>query len=291
MGTSRRLAGPAGVILGTVCALLIATQARASDSRAYTEEFHHSYPLSSGGRVELENINGAVHITAWDREEVKVDAVKYAGTQERLNEARIEVNASSSTVSIRTEYPDHDHTFNRDDRNNPASVEYTLMVPRAARLDEVKLVNGALDVNGVEGEVRAETINGRLTARGLSGETRLSTINSHLQADFARLPRGEVELSSVNGSLEVTLPSDAQASIKASTLHGGIHSDFGLNAVGHHWVGQEMRGELGNGGTRIRLSNVNGSIDIQHANDGKALSPARSENRDDDRDDNDDDPI
>ena len=38
------------------------------------EEFHHSYPLSSQGRVHLENVNGNVRIVAWDREEIKVDA-------------------------------------------------------------------------------------------------------------------------------------------------------------------------------------------------------------------------
>jgi hypothetical protein len=43
-----------------------------------TEEFHQTYPLSATGRVALSNINGSVKISAWDRNEVKVDAVKRA---------------------------------------------------------------------------------------------------------------------------------------------------------------------------------------------------------------------
>ena len=48
------------------------------------EEFHQTYPLSAGGRISLENINGAVRVTAWDRNEVKVDAVKTAYRRDRF---------------------------------------------------------------------------------------------------------------------------------------------------------------------------------------------------------------
>ena len=48
--------------------------------------------------------------------------------------------------------------------------EYTLTVPRTVRLDEIKLINGQLDVNGVSGEVRASCINGRLEAENGDGK-------------------------------------------------------------------------------------------------------------------------
>src|SRR5271168_3285585 len=121
-----------GALLGTMCALFIlALGAHASDHRgAFTEEFHQTYALTPDGRVELDNLNGAVHISTWDQNEVKVDAVKYAYSKERLDEARIEVDAGAGRVSIRTQYPDHDHTFNWGSHNNPAEVEYTVTVPR-----------------------------------------------------------------------------------------------------------------------------------------------------------------
>src|ERR1700757_3957600 len=72
------------------------------------EELHKVYPLAAEGRIELDNVNGAVHISTWDRNEVKVDAVKSARTQERLSEARIEIRSDANSLSIRTEYPEHD---------------------------------------------------------------------------------------------------------------------------------------------------------------------------------------
>lgn len=288
MNRYRQSATWVGAILGTLCALLIvAVEARASDHRgAVSEEFHHTYPISANGRVELANINGDVHISSWDRNDVKVDAVKYADSKERLDEAKIEIESGNDYVSIETKYPHKEQSWNWGSHNNPATVEYTLTVPRSVRLDEIKLINGALDVGGVNGEVRASCINGRLEAHDLAGRAKLSTINGHLEANFAKLAGQSVDLNSVNGSLDLTIPSDSNAEVEASTVSGGINNDFGLH-VNRHMVGHDMRGELGSGGTRIHLSNVNGRIDIHHAQDGHALSPVKDRGKQD-RDDDDD---
>ena len=221
---------------------------------------------------------------------MKVDAVKSAWTKERLDEARIEVRSEQSSLSIRTEYPDHEHTFNHDDRhNNPASVEYTLTVPRQARLDEIKLVNGRLDVQDVAGEVRASCVNGRIQARNLQGPAELDTVNGELDASVSQLTSSPLKFSSVNGALRVTLPSDAKAEIQASTVSGHISNDFGLPVKRHQFVGQSLHGELGGGGTDVRLSNVNGTIEIRHAGDNRPLSPAKNLERDRSHDGDDED--
>jgi len=167
------------------------------------------------------------------------------------------------------------------DDHHYSSVEYTLTVPRNARLDEVQLINGALDVTGVLGEVRAECINGKLIANGLTNRAKLSTVNGMLQVKFDRMPAESVDLESVNGRVELTLPSDAKASLEATTVHGPISNQFGLH-TSNHMIGHDLHGTLGGGGTRIRLSNVNGSIEVRHADDGRAMSPAKSEENDGD---------
>src|SRR5206468_6973746 len=180
--------------------------ARASDDDAVVmEEFHQTCPLHANGRVELQNINGAVHITAWDRNEVKVDAIKRAQNDEELKDEEIQVDARADSISIETKYRQREETW-RNNHHRAAEVEYTLTVPRTARLDEIKLINGKLDVTGVTGEVRASCINGRLVARDLGGRAKLATINGTLNAEFPRLAN-PIDLSSVNGSVHLTLPS------------------------------------------------------------------------------------
>lgn len=271
---------------------MMASGARTQTEEKLREEFHQTYPLAADGRVNLENINGSVRVTAWDRNEVKVDAIKTAYTRERLTEAKIEVSANPSSIYIKTDYPDFDQTFTDDRygrRENPASVEYTLTVPRGARIDSIELINGGLDISGLTGNVKASLINGRLTARGLTGEAKLSTINGRLDATFDRLDVSKpISLNSVNGSVVVTIPSDSNAELKADTVHGGINNDFGLPVRRGKYVGRDLAGRLGQGGPRIRLSNVNGSISINHAADGRPLSPATNllpAKSDDDEDD------
>jgi DUF4097 and DUF4098 domain-containing protein YvlB len=280
MKHQRQIASWLGVILGTLCALLfVAAQGYAADSHGkLTEEFHQTYPLSPGGRVELENINGAVHITAWDRDEVKVDAVKYANSQKRMDNAKIRVDADKDAIHIKTEYRQHDLSFDSSGENNPASVEYSLMVPRGARLDKINLINGPLDLQGESGQVHASCINGRLTAHLMGGGSSLSTINGPLDVSFDRLAEPSVELSSINGSVVLTVPSDTKAELEASTVHGPISNDFGLRVNNHQFVGHELHGELGGGGTRIKLSNVNGTIEVRHASDGRTLSAPKNLN-------------
>ena len=266
---------------------------RAQSRPEMTEEFHQVYPLSADGRISLSNINGGVRISAWDRNEVKVDAVKRAYTPERLQEARIEVDAGASYVHIETKYPEGNLTWRRngddDRRDNPASVEYTLTVPRGASLDEVSLINGSLNIEGLAGSVRASSVNGRVTARGLTGTVNLSVINGGLDAMLDRLNEsGTVSLSAVNGSLVVTLPSDANATLRASTVHGAITNDFKLPVREGEYVGRDLEGRLGQGAARVHLSNVNGSISVRRANDNRPLSPVTNllseTNRDDKQD-------
>ncbi|HEX8502043.1 MAG TPA: DUF4097 family beta strand repeat-containing protein [Pyrinomonadaceae bacterium] len=264
----------AALALTAVHASRAQTQARPE----VTEEFHQTYPLAAGGRVSLQNINGAVKVVAWDRGEVKVDAVKRAYTAERLREAQIKVDASASRVRIETEYPSHDLRWsNRDGERheNPASVEYTLTVPRGAAIDEINLVNGGLTLEGLAGPVEASSVNGRVAAAGLTGPVQLSVVNGRLEATLDGLAEsGRVQLSAVNGPLVVTIPSDANAVLQADTVHGRISNDFNLPVREGEYVGRELQGRLGRGGAHVRLNNVNGPIQIRRANDGRQQSPA-----------------
>jgi DUF4097 and DUF4098 domain-containing protein YvlB len=243
------------------------------------EEFQQTYPLSATGRVSLENLNGGVHIAVWDRDVVQVNAVKRAYRRERLNEAKIEVNATAEAIRIKTVYPDGNQIFNDDQKgrfNNPALVDYNITVPRNARLESVELVNGSLDVDGVEGDVKASSINGRVTAHGLVGVAKLSTVNGNLEATFTKLNEAKaIALGSVNGNVTLIIPSDANAIVRAGTVHGAISNEFGLIVQQGDYVGHELYGQLGAGGPRIKLGNVNGRIWIKHAQDGRAVSPAK----------------
>lgn len=264
---SKKVLTVALITLGWLCAG--GDGASAQTREELREVFRQTYELRGDGRVSLQNTTGVIRIEAWERDEVEVDAVKRAYTPEALVGAEIKIEASRQVIRINTKYSSSTNTwnFNNEKRyENPASVDYILRVPRGARLDTVELVNGSLEITGLDAYVEASSVNGPIRAFGLTGEVKLATVNGRLEAAFGhgRAPQ-PITLTSVNGQVTLTLSPDAGAELTAGTLHGRIRNDLGLSMLPAGRAGHEFKGTLGRGGPSIRLNNVNGDIEIRAA--------------------------
>jgi DUF4097 and DUF4098 domain-containing protein YvlB len=234
-------------------AVFLCLAALALAGEPYRETFDQSYPLAAGGRVSLSNVNGGVQVNVWDQNSVRVQAVKEAESREEMEQLRIEVSATSSSVAIETRYPHGSH--------NHLSVEYTLTVPKGVSLDTVELVNGGLTVTGLGGGVRAKLVNGHATLSGLAGDVQVHTVNGRQDVEVQQLSAGQrVELQTVNGSVELRLAPGVAAEVEAKTVNGHLSNDFGLAVHKHEFVGADMNGAIGSGGGRVKLESVNGGI-------------------------------
>lgn len=241
----------------------------AAGYQEYEATYDQTFALRDGGEVALENINGDVTIEVWNRSEVRVEAVKTASSPELLDALKIEVDASSSAVRIETRYPSnrrsddgwHDHDRPKERRH--MKVEYTLTVPRSAVINDVDLVNGNLMVEGVEGGVEADTVNGNMVVRNSAGDFALSTVNGSIELYAENLMMNtSVDMESVNGSLDLYLPGSVGADIRAESLNGKISNGFGIEVHKGKYVGSNLRGAVGGGGSRVELETVNGSIEV-----------------------------
>ena len=241
--------------------LILVTAGWVVAGAGYEEIVDQSYPLAAGGSVALDNINGDVSIEVWERNEVRVYAVKSASSPELLDELEIRVDADKNQVRIDTHYPsmsgsDHGH-------HRFTKVEYTLTVPRTAMLDEIDLVNGNLTVVGVEGGVDADTVNGNIMVRDCAGSTDLGTVNGGIEAHIDRLASGDkLDMESVNGRLDLYLASSIGADLRAESVNGSLKNDFGIDVRKGKYVGSDFQGSVGGGGAKVSLETVNGSIDV-----------------------------
>ena len=227
--------------------------------------FRQIYSLHPNGRVVIQNLYGDVRISAWDRDQVLVEAIKKSRDPKRLDDAHIVVASTYESLTIATQYAGLD-------AEHPASVEYRITVPRNANLENVKLINGVLSLSGLAGPVKASSVNGSIRAEGLEGQADLSTINGQLEAGFSRIAaENAILLSSVNGLIRLVIPQDSGANVEARNLSGGIDSDIGQTwraPGGHrmHFAGRK-------GGPQIRLHNVNGGISIRSTAHGRTAGP------------------
>jgi len=80
---------------------------------------------------------------------------------------RSEIRAEQNEIAIRTEYPATitvSISITTTSMANPASVEYTITVPRQARLDEIKTGQRAARCAGCGGRSPRSCVNGRIQA-------------------------------------------------------------------------------------------------------------------------------
>lgn len=225
---------------------------------AYRETVDLARPLSSNGEVTLDNTNGSVRVGTWDEARVRIEATKGAPTREMLRDIEVVVEGEGARVTIRTRQPRR-HLF-----GSAGQVEYRLTVPRGARVS-VKNVNGAVEVDGVEGGVRASTVNGSVDAARLAGAVDASTVNGSVEVSMARVAQdGRNRLATTNGTVRLTLPRDASADVEAGTVNGSAHCDFGLHE-GARVSRRKVEGRIGQGGARFELRTVNGSASIDRA--------------------------
>ena len=241
--------------------VVLVTAGWAAAGAGYEEIVDQSYPLAAGGSVALDNVNGDVSIEVWERNEVRVYAVKSASSPELLDELEVKVDAGKNQVRIDTHYPSmrgSDH-----ERRRFTKVEYTLTVPRTAMLDEIELVNGNLTVVGVEGGIDAGTVNGNVMVRDCAGNTNLGTVNGGIEAHIDRLAFGDkLDMESVNGRLDLYLAASIGADLRADTVNGSLKNDFGIAVRKGKYVGSDFQGSVGRGGAKVSLETVNGSINV-----------------------------
>ena len=258
-----------------------------------TERFEQTYPLSANGRVSVSNVNGSITVEAWDRNEVRLEAVKTADSKETLADVNIKVDSRPDSFSVEADYDSWKRDRDGGWRNNRRiEVQFRLSVPRTAVLNEVETLNGSVTVSNFTNFTKISAVNGDVSATNLRGAAELSTVNGQVTADFEQLAaNSRINLSTVNGRVSVVIPSDANATVKADSLNGSITNDFGLPVRKGKYVGRDLHGKLGGGLIPIRLNSVNGTLSIGRRNDGKALSPATNllqQKKDEDEDWDDD---
>jgi DUF4097 and DUF4098 domain-containing protein YvlB len=246
---------------------------------AETDRVEGSYPLNANGRVCVSNRNGSIQVIAWDKNEVKLVAVKRAETKEQLNEVEIKIDARPDSFSVESDYGDDRNGKVDSDRKwrdtDKVVVEYELSVPRGAMLNEIETVNGSVTLADFTNLVKVSTVNGTVRAANLRGTADLSTVNGEVAADFDKLaPGSRIALETVNGRVNLTIPSDSSATLKAESLNGVITNEFGLPSRRGKYVGNSMHGRLGTGEVAIKLESVNGPLTVKRKNDGRTLSPA-----------------
>jgi DUF4097 and DUF4098 domain-containing protein YvlB len=229
------------------------------DWERYSKDFHSSYPLKPGGKLEVETFNGSVDISAWDQDTVDISGTKYGPSQDEADNLRVDVENHPDSVSVRVPRP-------TDHRNNQGA-RLTIKIPRNTQLEriitsnssihtedgagpahlhtsngsirvmdlrgelEAETSNNSIELEGVEGNAHVHSSNGHIRAQRVNGSLDASTSNSGVNVDIAR-PDKPVRIDTSNNSVELDLPPNFSSSLHVGTNNGPItlHLADGTNA-------------------------------------------------------------
>jgi hypothetical protein len=250
----------------------VSAQARQTERDAFTL----SERIPANQWIRVRNINGEMRVRASNSDKVEITATK-TWRRGDPKDVTIETKKSSdgsilvcaiwvntNTVCTEDRYSSHSDDRGRwgDRDRNDVAVDFEIRVPKGVKVG-VWSVNGAVSVDGVTNEVRAGTVNGGVDAVSTGGPVQASTVNGSVRATMGRLD-GDQDLtfSTVNGSVVAEFSGDIDADIDLSTVNGRFQTDWPVTITGRIDP-RHLRATLGKGGRRIKLSTVNGNVELR----------------------------
>lgn len=253
--------------------LAVAVGATPLAAQRQTEDnaFTWSGRIPSGHWIRIRNLTGDIDVTSSNSDRVEVTATKRWRRSDPQS-VRIEVRkfgANDDNVVICAIWNDRTNCDERgyeshDVRNNDVSVQFRVAVPRGVKIG-ISTVNGAVGIEGATSEVEANSVNGDVEASSSGGPVSASTVNGSVTARMGRFDLDndqDLNFSTVNGSVTVEFTGDLDADVDLSTVNGSFRTDYPVTLNGRI-DRRHLRARIGRGGPRIRLSTVNGSVELR----------------------------
>ncbi|MFC1608017.1 DUF4097 family beta strand repeat-containing protein [Candidatus Latescibacterota bacterium] len=235
-----------------------------------TEEFHKTFELTSGSPVSVENTNGSITITAWDKDYVDVWAEKKTKrSSSELDDVEIVITQDDNLI-IKTDYLK---------RNAKVSVTYKIKVPGNIPLKLIKTTNGSVTLEGTSGDVVVKSTNGQIKAHDTKGSIDAKTTNGSITLEdaseviSARTTNGSIDatfremssdinLTTTNGSILLRFPADLNADLEMKTTNGSIKANQ-IQILVDEMSKRYIKGKLGDGGNELNLRTTNGNIKLE----------------------------
>lgn len=227
------------MITELIVALTLA-QAQAPAGHQEAPKTDETVAVQRGGRLTINNFAGEVIIHTWDKDSVHVVARHQSRTQVNIrpNAAGLSIQASGT-------------------RGPQGSVDYDITAPAWMPI-RVEGTYNFVTMEGVQGEVYANTVRGDIVIKGGTGVITAKSVEGEVQVEGAR---GKVNVSSVNEKIRIT---DTSGEITAESINGAITmTGIESKSVEASTVNGNIiyEGKLADGG-RYNFSTHNGDVGL-----------------------------
>lgn len=245
------------LLIGALAAPLLAGQRE--------EVFEKAYSMEGIAKISVENVNGRIAASAWDKPYFKLRAVKTAGgsgSEETLRLTEIRVTKKGDEIRVETINPKRRRAFGfMDFGGSNAHVDYTLQIPAKAEV-RLETCNGKVVASGFTSPLSTDAVNGSIELADMEGPASATTVNGSVRLAF-KGPLRKSRVETVNGSIDVAFAKASSVHYNLETVNGGIEGeDVNLSVEGKYGP-KEARGKYNGGSESLHCETVNGTIRLR----------------------------
>lgn len=225
--------------------------------------------------VKVSTVNGSIKIKAHTGKDVIVDLDDSPPRTQPAPNGMKQILSGGGGVNVEEE--NNVVTIKSPHGNN----SYLVLVPETSSV-HIRSVNAKeLRVEGVEGEINADTVNGSIVIVDAAGPVVAHSLNGRLTANMKQVPSGKpMSFSTMNGQIDLTLPATAKADLRINNQRGETFSDFDVQvatSVKRTESGRDkgpkykldlehtVTAQINGGGPEISMRSMNGRIYIRKA--------------------------
>jgi hypothetical protein len=220
MHTSIRIVVPP--IMAVLELLFFLPGCNSKNERATNEIIEQTYNVDANASPRIANARGSIAIFGTDASAVRMRAVKSASTPGQLKDITVSVTAEPGDILIKTMF--------LQQKKKPffaggGAVDYTLYVPRTARIARLDLDDGKVSIDGIQNaDVRANVVDGQLAIRNCCGNIKVGIGNGALDLIYGRCTGSQFSADAqvLNGNARLSIARGASFHVRGETLNGKI---------------------------------------------------------------------
>ncbi len=237
------------------------------------EEWNKSFPISGQAELRVETSDAQIHVDTWD--EKKIDA-HITSTKWGFGQGGIEVidHQTGDSVELEVRFPHGVQIMSMGERRTVIEIH----MPREGKVrlhtgdGEIQLRDlkgqmdlesgdGRLEVEGVDGTLRAHSGDGHVRVRGRFDHLDISTSDGRIEAEaLAGSSVGQGwNVSTGDGGVSMMVPANLAADLALRTGDGHITLDVPISVEGKY-DSNNLHGKLNGGGGLLSIHTGDGSI-------------------------------
>ena len=284
---NQRTIGWLVVIVGIVA--LATTQLRSqgtSSSADPAAHFQKTFSIASGGTLDVDNYKGTIHVTGSDTNQVAVDVNKHfegndADRKWWMENVQVNFKNDNNRVSVEVKYPQWSCVFCWETHDYTAAVELEIRVPRQINV-QLESYKPDIRVAGIKGDIRVKSYKSPIEIADTTGAVRIDTYKETVKLRNVNL-RGPLEIKSYKadaeiearslgesislenekGSIVLRVPANAGMDVDYDGgRRSSFRSDFPMTSQSGSF-NSSFRGKVNQGGTRLRLRTVKGTVSLE----------------------------